>query len=271
MSAATLPVHASPFTAEQTRAFIDAFNRDGYVHLGNLLSPEECDAVQAGIDKAFADPRGREEHRIYSDFVCVRLFETDRLFRDMLAREPIISLMEALLGSDCHLIATNAVRNRSGEAIARFHVDDPSLLLHLPPDIPRIDPRITIPTMLLNVQIAVTDIPSVEYGPTQAVPGSHYSGREPSDPTNPVFEGRGPVSIFCRRGDVYLQHPLVWHRGAPNTSDRTRYLYQIAYGRRSIAQRFFPFLNYRVPDHVLDGADERILRLLGKHAKGAWG
>jgi hypothetical protein len=33
------------------------------------------------------------------------------------------------------------------------------------------------------------------------------------------------------------------------------------------AQRLFPFLNYRMPDHVLEGAGERLLRVLGKHRR----
>lgn len=40
-------------------------------------------------------------------------------------------------------------------------------------------------------------------------------------------------------------------------------------GRRWGAQRFFPFLNYQMPEHVLAGADERLLLVLGNHPKGA--
>jgi ectoine hydroxylase-related dioxygenase (phytanoyl-CoA dioxygenase family) len=105
------------------------------------------------------------------------------------------------------------------------------------------------------------------------VPGSHYSGRDPNDPREPTFEGRGPVSICVKAGDGYLQHPQVWHRGAPNTSDRTRYISGMAWGRRFVAQRFYPFLNYRLPDWLMDMAkgNERLLRVLGKHGKGAYG
>mgnify|MGYP001430758419 CR=1 FL=1 len=70
---------------------------------------------------------------------------------------------------------------------------------------------------------------------------------------------------------VIMFNNQVWHRGAPNTSDRVRFLGGMTYSQRLIAQRFYPFLNYRMPDRVLDGADERLLRLLGKHQKGAYG
>ena len=112
---------------------------------------------------------------------------------------------------------------------------------------------------------------SLEYGPTQVVPGSHYSGRRPDRQEKPEFEGRGPHSILARAGDVYIFHNQVWHRGALNQSDRVRYIATVAYSKRFVAQRFYPFLNYRMPDHVMEGADERLLRHLGKHKKGAYG
>jgi ectoine hydroxylase-related dioxygenase (phytanoyl-CoA dioxygenase family) len=188
----------------------------------------------------------------------------------MLTREPIISLMENLLGPDCHLIAQNAVRNAPGQAIDTFHADD-LVMFPIGDDSKRHDPSLTMPVFICTVQIPLTDIPSVEYGPTQFVPGSHYSGRQPNDPYNPSFEGREPVSILCKAGDIYLHNGQCWHRGAPNTSDRTRYLLQLAYGMRWVSQRFYPFVNYQLPPDVLERADDRRKRVLGDHSKGAYG
>lgn len=265
-----LPVKGTPFTSQEIEKFLVDFHRDGCVHLGNLLTQEEVAALKQSIDEVFADPKAIEEARQYSPIVSVRLFESRRLFRDMLVREPIVGLMEKLVSPDCHLMASNAVRNGKGQGITSFHVDD-VLCFPLPQEIEQFDPRMTIPCLMLNVQVALTDIPSDEFGPTQYVPGSHYSGRHPNDTANPTWQGRKPVSIYCKAGDVYLQHSQVWHRGAPNSSDTTRYLFQLAYARRFISQRFYPFLNYKMPDRVLEGADERLLRLLGKHPKGAYG
>ena len=38
-----------------------------------------------------------------------------------------------------------------------------------------------------------------------------------------------------------------------------------------VAQRFWPYLNYHMPDYVLEDADERLLRVLGKHPEMAYG
>jgi hypothetical protein len=40
---------------------------------------------------------------------------------------------------------------------------------------------------------------------------------------------------------------------------------------RFISQRFYPFVNYQLPAHVLARADERRTRVLGVHPKGAYG
>ena len=80
--------------------------------------------------------------------------------------------------------------------------------------------------------MALTDVESIEDGPSQYVPGSHYSGRVPNDQENPEFDGNGPVSVFCKAGDIYLHDPMCWHRGAPHLSDRTRYLFQSQYAAR---------------------------------------
>ena len=50
-----------------------------------------------------------------------------------------------------------------------------------------------------------------------------------------------------------------------------RYLFHQVYGQRFVAQRFWPYLNYHMPDYVLEGADERLLRVLGKHPEMAYG
>ena len=208
-------------------------------------------------------------HRI-GELVMSKLFELDPVFVKMLTREPIIGLMEAMLGGDCHIIANNAVMNAPGKAIDFFHVDD-LVWFPLPEGIERFDSRMKFPNFLVNVHHAITDISADEYGPLQVVPGSHYSGRNPNDGKNPTFEGRGYVSVHVKPGDVYLQHPQVWHRGAPNTSDRTRIICGMAWSKRFISHRFYPFLNYQVPEHVMQGANDRMLRVLGKHARGAYG
>jgi ectoine hydroxylase-related dioxygenase (phytanoyl-CoA dioxygenase family) len=255
-------------TTTATSEILATLEREGFALVPGVLDPGEVAELRGLVDRAFDDPKYAAN--IYSDIAVVRLFETDRLFEEMLTREPIIGLMEAILGDDCHLIAQNAVRNPSGRAIDNFHVDD---LVHFPvgEGMERHDQRAKMPVLVATAQIPLTDVPSTEYGPTQFVPGSHYSGGEPDSIDDPSFDGRGPVDVLCRAGDMYLQNGQCWHRGAPNTSSQTRYLFQMAYAKRFVAQRFYPFVNYHMPEEILARADPRRRRVLGEHPKGAYG
>jgi hypothetical protein len=261
---------AAPYDAARVAQLRADFDRDGYVHIPGVLQPQEIEALKAGVDRVFDNPRWAASDNLYGDYVAVRLFETDPIFEDMLTREPIIGLVESILGQDCHLVAENVVRNATGQAIDNFHVDD-ALFLPLGEGLERHDARWRLPAYMLTVQIPLTDVETIEHGPTQYVPGSHYSGRQPSDRKWPAFEGREPVSIYSRAGDIYLHNGQCWHRGAPNTSDRRRYLFQLAYGMRWVSQRFYPFVNYRLPEGVYERADARRRRVLGFHPKGAYG
>ena len=263
---------ARPYSDERIQEIVAQFHRDGFYFFGPILRPEEIAALQAAMERKHADPalHADEEGDHIRGISLLRMFEYDRNFRDLVAREPIVSLVEAILGPDCHLMSQNALRNEPGQGVTSWHADD-RVLFPLPDEVPRHDARIRVPCFVINVLIALTDVDAMEYGPTQVVPGSHYSGRAPTASENPQFEGQGPVSLLAKAGDAYMFHNQVWHRGAPNTSDRVRFLGGMTYSQRLIAQRFYPFLNYRMPDRVLDGADERLLRLLGKHQKGAYG
>jgi hypothetical protein len=259
-----------PFSPERTAEILRDFHRDGFRLLPGLLTANEVAALRAAVDRFFENPRHKDTHNLYGEWIGVRLFETDPIFEDMLTREPIISLVEAILGDDCHLVAENIVRNKPGVAIDQFHADD-LVIFPVAEGMTRHDPRLTMPVHILTVQIPLTDVDEPKYGPSEYVPGSHYAGRPPNDKYNPTFEGRGPVPILCKAGDAYLHNGQCWHRGAPNTSDRVRYLFQLTFGRRWVSQRFYPFVNYQLPAHVLERADARRKRVLGFHPKGPYG
>jgi ectoine hydroxylase-related dioxygenase (phytanoyl-CoA dioxygenase family) len=156
----------------------------------------------------------------------------------MTAHRPILRVVEAVVGANAKFNAMNVIRNGQGQAIARWHVDD-VLEFPLPAEIARFDARIRMPVLWMTVQVALSDIDQIEHGPTQFVPGSHYSGRKPGESLE--FEGRGPQSIFCKAGDIYLTNHQCWHRGAPNLSERVRYIMQIQYAQGWADRRFKGF------------------------------
>lgn len=277
----TTPIlQGEPFSAEKTAQIAQQFFRDGFVHIPGVLTDAEVTALREKTDALFADPELAErtnptladvryiqmgahsESGEQQPFILRNTIELDALFRDMLLREPILSLAEAIVGEDCKFCGQNVLRNLPGLSIDRWHVDG-SVHFPVTDEMPRHDPRLRMPVMWFTVQMALSDIDALEHGPTQYVPGSHYSGRPPNDAENPEFEGNAPVSVFCKAGDIYLQDPQCWHRGAPNLSGRTRYILQSQYAAYWAYWRFSLCNSVPVPEDALQNSSERLLRLLG--------
>ena len=270
-----------PFSPQKTREIVEQFFRDGYVHIPGVLTPGEISALRDKTDELMDDPEMQarfnpnlgdpryvqvREHKTTREelpLILRNTIELAQVFRDMLVREPIFSLAESIVGKDSKFCGQNVIRNLPGLSIDEWHCDT-KVYFPLPDDIKRHDPRVRMPVMWITVQVALTDIESIEHGPTQYVPGSHYSGRTPNDQENPVFDGIGPVSAFSKAGDIYLQDPMCWHRGAPNTSDRTRYLFQSQYAASWAYERFNLYNRVPVADDALRTASDQLLNLLGR-------
>ena len=271
-----------PFTEEKTQEIIDQFFRDGFVHISNVLSPGEVKALINKTDELMDDPHrllsmsslagGSVYVQLWEDsntgktlpFILRNCIELDEVFRQMLVREPIFSLAEAVVGKDSKFCRQNVIRNLQGLSIEKWHCDGKESYFPLPEDIKRHDSRIRMPVIWLTVQIPLTDVESLEYGPTQYVPGSHYSGRIPPDEENPKFDNNQAVSVFCKAGDIYLHDPMCWHRGAPNTSNRTRYLFQSQYAANWAYTRFNLYNQVPVAKDKLMQASDKLLNFLGK-------
>jgi len=239
------------------------FYREGYALIPGILTTDEVTAIRDATDRCFSNPLLMGTKYTSGDgFVLRNTLELDPVFVDMLIREPILSLAKAVVGDDCKFCGQNVIRNPPGKAISTWHVDD-RVEFPLPDGVSRHDHRINMPVHWFTIQMALSDIDTIEDGPTQFVPGSHYSGRQPNSQDNPVFEGRGPVSVFCKAGDVYLQNNQCWHRGAPVTSGNTRYVFQSQYGARWAYTRFGEYNRVPVPDQVLQHGGDTLKQVLG--------
>jgi ectoine hydroxylase-related dioxygenase (phytanoyl-CoA dioxygenase family) len=254
------PGLTAPLPEAETKAIIDRFYRDGYALVRGVLSQDECADLRKLTD---------EVAKRRSCFVVREPQDEDIAFARLFIREPILSLVQQIVGPGCRFCAENVIRNVPGQAISHWHVDD-KLEYPLPPDVPRWDARVRLPVTWLSVQIPLTDILTQEDGPTEVVVGSQFSGRV-SPKENPEFEGRGAEPIFCRAGDIYLFNHQMWHRGSPNTGQRTRYLMQLQYVRGdSLAWRCHGTERTPALKRILEGADPKLVEImLGPPKPGA--
>jgi ectoine hydroxylase-related dioxygenase (phytanoyl-CoA dioxygenase family) len=251
------PGLTAPLSETETKAIIDRFYRDGNVVVPGVLGADECAALRALTD---------EVAKSSPSFVIRNPEERDIAFARLFIREPILSLVQKILGPEARFCGQNVIRNVPGQSISHWHVDD-KLEYPLPADVPRWDARVRLPLTWLSVQVPLSDITSAEDGPTEIVVGSHYSGRL-SPKENPVFEGRGAEPVLCQAGDIYIFNHQLWHRGSPNTGQRTRYLMQLQYARGdSLAWRCQGATRTPALERVLAGADPKLVELMVGPAK----
>ncbi|MFE5596097.1 phytanoyl-CoA dioxygenase family protein [Streptomyces sp. NPDC056549] len=251
---------------------LSTFQRLGFAVLPSLVPRAEAGNLRDLVERRYQDPATHsaepEEDFFRGEVSLMRMFEYDRAFRDVIDYTPVADLVEAILGPDCHMISQNALRIPPGRGITKWHIDDELFFPFLDTLTSTAGADSAIPCYSLNVMIALSEIEDEHPGPTQVIARSHLSGRRPA--YTPDLPGK-PVSLLAQAGDAYLVNSQTWHRGAPNRSGRTRYLLTTAYGRRFVSQRFYPFVNYRMPGDVLAGASGRLTRLLGLHEKGPYG
>ena len=264
MSATNYLANTPPDT-EQIAAWVEQFHRNGFLFFKHVLPPDLVAHLRADLDRALAD-----QQRVSGNSKSLhhRMFEISAANLDLFDLEPIVSFAEAVIASPCHVIHNNSFITPPGGGISSWHQDDPPHFLVTEGEPPK---NIRLPVLFFTCNYMLTDIDEVAQGPTQVVPGSHLFGAAAPNPIegtpydDQVFSGVGPA------GSVTIFNNQVWHRGGPNQSQRTRYMTQITYARRIVGHKFFPFMNYQMPEHVYRGADERRRRLLGFQPHGAYG
>ena len=251
--------------------WVRRFHRDGCLFLRNVLPPDWCAELRRDLDGALGGPESPENRRRSSGSkvqLIPRMFETSAANLRLFDLEPIVTFAERLVAPDCHVIHNNSFRTPTGGGISGWHQDDAP---HFEVTHGEPPANVHLPVLLFTCNYYLTDVDTVEHGPTQTVPRSHLFGAGPPN----AMEGSGyedrVVSNVGPAGSVIMFNNQVWHRGAPNQSDRTRYITQISYARRVIGHKYHPFMNYQMPEHVYTGAGDRLRRLLGFLPSGAYG
>ena len=104
--------NGTPLSEERTREIIREFKRDGFVLIPDVLEKDEMEAVREKTDELFDDPKTVENGYLRENhFILWNPNELDRIFCDLLVREPIFSLMEAIFGKGFQQCGNQVLRN----------------------------------------------------------------------------------------------------------------------------------------------------------------
>jgi ectoine hydroxylase-related dioxygenase (phytanoyl-CoA dioxygenase family) len=252
------------FALDDVEGMTRAMHEDGFALIPGVLSPEEVQDCKAAIDrlKPFGyDHMGKTEH-----YKCV--FNRESIFFNLMDRPGVVDLAEKTMGDQCHIIGLTAWKSHPGHNGWGPHTDH--TLVTVPQEVAS-NPE-HFPIYLCTAHYYLNDIHE-DLCPTWVIPGSHKSGRAMGwgRGDNDEWEGRKLEPVICKAGDVLFFRSAIWHTGSLNkTEDEIRYLIQVHYSHRTIAQRFSPF-PFQFNQELMANANERQMRLLGKHPEMAYG
>ncbi|MDF3865112.1 phytanoyl-CoA dioxygenase family protein [Pseudomonas denitrificans (nom. rej.)] len=233
-----------------------ALREDGFVLLRGLLDVEQVAEVRSLIDDL--RPLHWDYEGLVDHYKCV--FNRSPNWLPYLDPPGLIELVEVALGADCHVIGQTAWRCHPGFIGADMHQD------YLPVALPGVG--LDLPMFICTAQVYLDDIDEA-LCPTWVIPGSHRAGRAPA-PDEREWAGRTAEPVLCRAGDCLLFRSDLWHAGSRNLSEHTRYLLQVHYGRRMVAQKFSPYLDWTFNPEVLAACTLRQRRLLGDHEEAEY-
>ena len=272
-------------SAEELNAWINFFHANGFLVIPNVLRPEQCQVLRNDLEEVIKKTQGENYHPLKQKMMMKRMFEHSKNNLDLFALEPIVTFAENLIGgangdnysiddgtpnaNTVHVIHNNSFTvppQTDGLAKNKWHQDDTPHLISLDGK-PLTNIRLNV--LAFTVNYYLTDVLSVENGPTQVIPGSHLFGKL-CDGDVSGYEDK-IYSCLGAMGSAVCFNNQVWHRGSRNSSSSTRYITQITYAKRLVGHKYAPFMNYEMPSHCYEGADERLKRLLGFIPHGAYG
>ena len=241
---------------------------DGCAVIREVFSPAEVEELRTEIDAVF-EATAPERSRTDAVEFRYEMLNRSAACQRAVGHPRILEVIEPLLGDDCHVIANTAWRNPPEFSGGPWHCDAGP---HVPrPEGVDWDDRIPYPVFAIGAHLYLRDC-EVADGPTAVVPASHRSGRlAPFDRMSDAdltYDGRAPVVLTARAGDVAFFVSDCWHRGLPADGGSGRYFLQVHYGRRDIAPRVrtTDVANQLSSDAIARALTDRERSLVGLHA-----
>ncbi|MBD2512370.1 phytanoyl-CoA dioxygenase family protein [Nostoc muscorum FACHB-395] len=271
-------------TIEQLNEWIEFFHTHGFLVINNVLTPEQCQLLKNDLDETLKKIEGENYHES-KKMMMKRMFEHSKQNLNLFALEPIVTFAEHLIGGAngigysiqdgvpnaniIHVIHNNSFKippNTDGLAKNAWHQDDTPHVISLDGE-PLTNIRLNV--LAFTVNYYLTDVLSERNGPTQVIPGSHLFGKFCNGDIS-GYEDR-VYNCLGAMGSAVCFNNQVWHRGSRNSSSITRYITQITYAKRLVGHKYEPFMNYQMPSHCYEEADQRLKQLLGFLPNGAYG
>jgi ectoine hydroxylase-related dioxygenase (phytanoyl-CoA dioxygenase family) len=204
-------------------------DRDGWLLLRNVLSPDRVAAINAAVDEVIAQEPGAVAYNIF------RAVERHPLIADLMEEPSPLALVVNHLGYNLQLHSSvlsvrrpvsggggvnfeGKGRSGGGRHVSlNWHRDGPA------PQFPRVE------TYSAKVCFILSDMSEPGRGNTKVIPGSHLRPDFRPDLGDPRRNVEGEIEVCGAPGDAFLFTQNIWHAAAPNESGVERRLIFIGY------------------------------------------
>ncbi len=211
---------------------IRQFQKDGYLVVKGLLSPDELETLRERTDDIAAGrvefPREKIEYEPGAPVDALSLDHVRKINEgagsDLVlaahSRHPrILEIIESLLGPDLKLYGDQFFIKPPGGIEKTYHQDSPYFAIE--------------PMNLVTAWAALDDV-TLENGCVYVVPGSHLNGAlDHSEPwmvgdrkdmkiPDSAFDRSKETPITLKAGDCSFHHSLILHRSGPNNTPHFR-------------------------------------------------
>ncbi|GAA5033596.1 phytanoyl-CoA dioxygenase family protein [Actinopolymorpha pittospori] len=207
----------------QEKAQLD---RDGFLPLADILSPDQVEAFAARLAELTAaegDKAGLEVHQEEGTDRLADLINKDPMFEVCFSHPRVLAAIHRVLG-DFKVFSLNSRAAHPGKGHQGLHTDYGEAVQ--PGDF-----RVCNSIWLLDDFTA-------ENGATRVVPGSHLRGKLPGEEMADTKDAHpDEVRLIAPAGTVVIFNSHLWHGGTLNASTKPRRAMHSAFSRREIPQQ----------------------------------
>ena len=243
-------------TALDYKNKLDAY---GYVHIPDLITPEQCDHYKELLEenhKKYSplyegnfSPKATELANKSGEKVVFNLHNKDMSWFTLFEHPIILSLLNSALKEGSYKDSEPYyLNNISARCPLHGH---PGQQLHLDSNLPGINH-----TIIVNVLWMLDDF-TLENGATRVVPFSHKLQSFAPDGLKHPDE----IQLTGKKGGAIVFNSNLWHGGAENTTDESRWGVALGYARWFIKPSFDFMQN--TPAHIYNQMTDAQKDLLG--------
>lgn len=187
---------------------VERLEVDGYVVLDDVVPADLIDELRDTVDRTLETTETPFGGNLFLGTRTRRVFNLlgrDDVFAAVPLHEPVLDLVEQVLGPELLLSSLTAIDIHPGQVAQPLHADDASIPLARPHQ----------PLAVVAIW-TLTDF-TADNGGTRLVPGTHRADRRPR-PDDEVET----IATTMRAGSVLVYNGSIWHGGGANTSDGRR-------------------------------------------------